>query len=100
MTMFPLQLSQNICGLIPPAGFPPALDNIDDMVGIMLFSAARINLGINFITASTAAVFDSFSFAFVAYTDTNRNYFLRGVSTFLFQIFNPSGTHTLFLTLV
>ena len=78
-----MQSSQNICSLILPLGEPPALDNVD-MDGIMLFSAARVNLGVNFITASTATVVDSFSFAFVAYTDKDENFFLSGVSSYNF----------------
>ena len=46
----------------------------------MLFNASRVNLGANFITASTAAVVSSFSFVFVAYTSENGEHFMSGVS--------------------
>ena len=85
--MFPClsQSSQNICSLNPPVGTPPALDNINvqTMGGIMLSSDTRINLDSNLITASTAAVVDSFSFVFVSFTDSNGISFLSGVSTII-----------------
>ena len=92
------QSFQNICSLVPPVSEPPALDDIQDMDGIMLFSAARINLDVNFITALTATAVDSFSFVFVAYTDRNGNSFLSGVSSYIFFI--SSRLHTVFLILV
>ena len=59
-----------------------AMDDIQDMNSkLSSVPEQRINLGSDFITASTAAVVDTFSFAFVAYTDRDGNYFLSGVST-------------------
>ena len=79
--MFPysLQSSQNNCSFNTPSAIPPVLDDVEDM-NFMLSSAERINLDVNFITALTAAVVDSLSFVFVAYTGTNGISFLSGVS--------------------
>ena len=86
LVLFPYhsQSSQNICSFNTPIATPPVLDNVED-VNFILSSTARINLYVNYITASTAAVVDSFSFVFVAYTDRNGNHFLSGVSTLIFH---------------
>lgn len=59
---------------------PQALDDIESQT---LGSDIRIDLGAsnqNFITASVAVAVESFSFVFVAYTDTNGSSFTIGVS--------------------
>ena len=73
------QGSQNTCHINPTPGVPAALGGEE-----VFFSEPRVDLGKRFVTASTAAVVSSFSFVFVAYTDTNGGYFLTGVRALSF----------------
>ena len=63
---------------------PLALDEADNITHVVTGTQAVLLVGQgdqqNFITAMTAAIMESFSFVFVAYTDPNGDSFIIGVS--------------------
>ena len=59
---------------------------MDDIENLLYTGDFRINHGAianNFITASVAALFDSFPLVFLAYTDTSGDSYVIGVSVIL-----------------
>ena len=78
-----LQQSSKVCNFMTTSNVPLALDEADDIIhGVA--GTPVVFLGVegqdNFITAMTAALVETFSFAFVAFTDPNGDSFITGVS--------------------